>query len=117
VLEIARNLKPSRRGELEITDVNLAYLERGQLHVEILGRGIAWLDTGTPEALQQASNFIEIIEQRQGMKIGCPEEVAFRMGYISAEQLIALAEPIKNEYGRYLLDLAESDPSLAEGIP
>jgi glucose-1-phosphate thymidylyltransferase len=117
VLEIARNLKPSRRGELEITDVNLAYLERGQLHVEILGRGIAWLDTGTPEALQQASNFIEIIEQRQGMKIGCPEEVAYRMGYISAEQLIRLAEPIKNDYGRYLLDLAESGPSVAEGIP
>jgi glucose-1-phosphate thymidylyltransferase len=116
VVETARSLKPSPRGELEITDVNLAYLKREQLHVEILGRGIAWLDTGTPEALQQASNFIEIIEQRQGMKIGCPEEVAYRMGYISAEQLIRLAQPIKNEYGRYLLDLVGSSPAPTEGI-
>jgi glucose-1-phosphate thymidylyltransferase len=117
VVQIARDLKPSPRGELEITDVNRMYLERGQLHVEILGRGIAWLDTGTPEALQQASNFIEIIEQRQGLKIGCPEEVAFRMGYISAEQLIRLAEPIKNDYGRYLLDLASSGALPTEGSP
>ncbi|MFP2907994.1 glucose-1-phosphate thymidylyltransferase RfbA [Pyxidicoccus sp. 3LFB2] len=109
VLDIAANLKPSKRGELEITDVNAEYLRRGQLDVELMGRGYAWLDTGTHESLMQASNFIEIIERRQGLKVACPEEIAFRMGYIDAKQLIALAEPMrKNEYGQYLLALAEN---------
>ncbi len=102
VLDIARNLKLSARGEYEITDVNLEYLRRGQLRVEILGRGVAWLDTGTPEALQQASSFIQIIEQRQGLKVACPEEVAYRMGYIDAEDVEALAATMQNEYGSYL---------------
>jgi glucose-1-phosphate thymidylyltransferase len=105
VLEIARALKPSRRGELEITDVNVAYLKSGQMHLELLGRGIAWLDTGTPDALQQASQFIQIIEQRQGLKIACPEEIAYRMGFIGADQLARLAEAWNNEYGRYLRGL------------
>jgi glucose-1-phosphate thymidylyltransferase len=108
VLEIAAALKPSARGELEITDVNREYLRRGQLRVEVMGRGYAWLDTGTHESLMQASNFIQIIEERQGLKISCPEEIAFRMGYIDAAQVARLAEPMrKNEYGRYLLDLIE----------
>jgi glucose-1-phosphate thymidylyltransferase len=105
VLDIAENLTPSFRGELEITDVNLEYLGRGQLQVEVLGRGMAWLDAGTHESLQQASNFIETIEQRQGLKVACPEEIAYRMGYVDAEQLARLAEPMKNEYGRYLRGL------------
>ncbi len=109
VLQIARDLKPSTRGELEITDVNAEYLRRGRLSVELLGRGYAWLDTGTHQSLQQASTFIEIIEQRQGLKVACPEEIAFRMGYIDQRQLAALAEPMrKNEYGRYLLALADN---------
>jgi glucose-1-phosphate thymidylyltransferase len=108
VLEIAANLKPSKRGELEITDVNAEYLRRGQLQVELMGRGYAWLDTGTHESLMQASNFIEIIEQRQGLKVACPEEIAYRMGYINKAQVAALAEPMrKNEYGQYLLELIE----------
>jgi glucose-1-phosphate thymidylyltransferase len=108
VLDIAAGLKPSARGELEITDVNREYLRRGQLRVEVMGRGYAWLDTGTHESLMQASNFIQIIEERQGLKISCPEEIAFRMGYIDAAQVARLAEPMrKNEYGRYLLDLIE----------
>jgi glucose-1-phosphate thymidylyltransferase len=106
VLDIAANLKPSKRGELEITDVNAEYLRRGQLQVEVMGRGYAWLDTGTHESLMQASNFIEIIEQRQGLKVACPEEIAYRMGYITAAQVAALADPMrKNEYGQYLLAL------------
>ncbi|MCP3138235.1 glucose-1-phosphate thymidylyltransferase RfbA [Pyxidicoccus xibeiensis] len=106
VVDIAANLKPGRRGEYEITDVNAEYLRRGQLNVELMGRGYAWLDTGTHESLVQASNYIEIIERRQGLKVACPEEIAFRMGYIDEKQLAALAEPMrKNEYGQYLLDL------------
>jgi len=106
VLDIAAGLKPSARGELEITDVNRAYLERGELTVELLGRGYAWLDTGTHDALQSASSFIEIVERRQGLKIACLEEIAFRMGTIDAAQLARLAEPMrKNAYGEYLLEL------------
>jgi glucose-1-phosphate thymidylyltransferase len=106
VLEIARNLEPSARGELEITDVNVAYLGQDQLRVDILGRGMAWLDTGTHEALNQAAEFVKTIEDRQDLKICCPEEIAYRMGYIDAEQVTRLAEPLKKStYGRYLLDL------------
>jgi len=108
VLDIAANLQPSRRGELEITDVNRAYLKRGTLRVELMGRGIAWLDTGTHESLLRASQFIEAIESRQGLKISCPEEIAFRAGYIDAAQLEALARPLaKSGYGDYLLGLLE----------
>ncbi|MFI5345494.1 MAG: glucose-1-phosphate thymidylyltransferase RfbA [Elusimicrobiota bacterium] len=108
VLEIAADLKPSPRGELEITDVNKEYLKRGKLHVERLGRGIAWLDTGTHEALLQASTFIQVIEERQALKVACLEEIAFGLGYIDDKQLRALAEPMKkNEYGQYLIRLAD----------
>jgi glucose-1-phosphate thymidylyltransferase len=103
VVEIAAGLTPSGRGELEITDVNQAYLKRGKLSVEILGRGFSWLDTGTPESLIEASTFIETIERRQGVKISCPEEIAYREGLIDIEQLERLAEPLaKSDYGRYL---------------
>lgn len=103
VTQIAAELKPSKRGELEITDINRAYLERGQLRGENLGRGIAWLDTGTHESLLEASNFIAIIEKRQGLKVACLEEVAYQRGYISAEQVLAQAERLgSSEYGRYL---------------
>ncbi len=107
VVEIAKNIKPSPRGELEITDVNKAYLERGDLSVELMGRGFAWLDTGTHESLLEASTFIETIEKRQNLKVACLEEIAYRMGYITKDKLIELAQPLKkNDYGQYMLRLA-----------
>jgi glucose-1-phosphate thymidylyltransferase len=110
VLDIAAKLKPSARGELEITDVNLAYLAQGTLHVEKLGRGIAWLDTGTHEALLQASNFIQAIEERQGLKVACIEEIAFRLGYIDAAQVERIARGMpKTSYGQYLLRLLDAE--------
>jgi glucose-1-phosphate thymidylyltransferase len=108
VVDIAAKLRPSARGELEITDVNRAYLERGELEVVAMGRGMAWLDTGTHESLMEAAQFIETIERRQGLKIACPEEVAYRMAYISAADMRQLAEPLaKSGYGRYLLRILE----------
>lgn len=116
VVEIAQSLKPSARGELEITDVNKAYLQQGKLQVVKLGRGVAWLDTGTHESLLQASLFVETIEQRQGLKIACIEEVAYRMGYISSEQVINLgSEMSKNGYGQYLLNLVDNKENVYEG--
>ena len=107
--EIARNLKPSPRGELEITDVNREYLRRGLLSVEVLGRGTAWLDTGTHDSLLEAATFVSVLEARQGLKVACPEEIAWRMGHITADQLRRLAEPLKNSgYGKYLLELIDS---------
>jgi glucose-1-phosphate thymidylyltransferase len=108
VVQIARDLKPSPRGELEITDVNKVYLEQGRLRVELISRGTAWLDTGTHQSLLQASNFIEAVEQRQGLKIGCLEEIAFRKGFIDRRELLRLAEPIgRSEYGHYLRAIAD----------
>jgi glucose-1-phosphate thymidylyltransferase len=110
VVDIAAGLKPSARGELEITDVNLAYLGAGALHVEVLGRGMAWLDTGTHEALLQASAFIQTLEERQGLMVACIEEIAFKMGYITAADVTRIAEPMRrNSYGQYLLSLVDQD--------
>ncbi len=110
VLDIAENLEPSPRGELEITDVNVSYLDGGGLQVELMGRGMAWLDAGTHESLLQSANFIETLEQRQGLKIGCPEEISYRKGYIDAGELEKLAYPMrKNGYGQYLLELLKSE--------
>ncbi len=110
VIGIAEALKPSARGEIEITDVNLEYLKRGHLQVELFGRGFAWLDTGTHEALEQATNFVKVIQERQGLKIACIEEIAFRLGYINREQLRNFArDMVKNEYGRYLMEILEED--------
>ena len=108
VVDIAANLRPSPRGELEITDVNRTYLERGTLQVALMGRGYAWLDTGTPESLLEAGEFVGTLEKRQGFRIACPEEVAFRQGFISATQLTALGAALPNAYGQYLLGVAEA---------
>lgn len=110
--DVARELKPSARGELEITDVNRAYLEWGALHVEKIGRGIAWLDTGTHESLQQASSFIQALQERQGLMVACPEEIAYYLGWITAEDVARIAEPMKkNDYGKYLLRMLEQGAS------
>jgi len=115
VVKIARNIIPSARGELEITTVNQTYLEQGSLKVELMGRGFAWLDTGTHESLLDASNFIQTIEKRQGLKVACIEEIAFEMGYITKEQLINLAQPLlKNQYGQYLLRRAGEEVDINE---
>ena len=108
ITDIAASIKPSARGELEITAVNNVYRQKGQLKAELLGRGIAWLDTGTPESMLQAGNFVQTVQQRQGLMISCPEEIAYRSGWISAEQLMRQADPLrKNQYGQYLLSLLE----------
>ena len=110
VVDIAKNIKPSPRGELEITDVNKRYLEMGQLKVGIMGRGTAWLDTGTVDSLMNASQFIEVIEKRQGLKVSCPEEIVYRKGFIDANQLKKIAQPLlKSGYGQYLINLLEED--------
>jgi glucose-1-phosphate thymidylyltransferase len=117
VVDIAKNIAPSPRGELEITDVNKVYLARGDLHVEVMSRGTAWLDTGTHNSLLDAANFIRVVEERQGLKIACPEEVAYRQGYIDAATLEALANPLlKSGYGEYLLGLLREEGAVRDGI-
>ena len=118
VVELARNLRPSARGELEITDLHKNYLERGQLRVQVLGRGIAWLDAGTSESLMQAANFIQAVQDRQGLMISCPEEIAYRMGYIGPEELRRLADSLgDNSYRSYLLELLREDPFPLDDAP
>ena len=108
VVEYARSLKPSSRGEIEITDLNRIYLERNELGVELLGRGVAWLDAGTPEALLQAANFIQTVQERQGFMISCPEEIAYRMGFIDRDQVLKLIKGMKNpDYARYLKEILD----------
>ena len=115
VVDIAANLKPSARGELEITDVNTAYLRRGQLKVELLGRGFAWLDTGTHEAMQQAASYVQAIQERQGLKIACIEEIAYRLGYINGEDVKRLARDMtKNDYGKYLMAIIDEERQLPQ---
>ncbi|GAB5412514.1 MAG: glucose-1-phosphate thymidylyltransferase RfbA [Congregibacter sp.] len=117
VVDIAKGIRPSPRGELEITDVNLAYLRRGDLHVELMSRGTAWLDTGTHNSLLDAGSFIRVVEERQGLKIACPEEVAYRKGYIDAQALEALAEPLlKSGYGEYLIGLLREEGIVRDGV-
>ena len=117
VIDIAHATKPSPRGELEITDVNLAYLERGDLQVQVLSRGTAWLDTGTHNSLLDAANFIRVVEERQGLKIACPEEIAYRQGFIDEEQLLALAAPLKKSgYGEYLSKLPQHKEAVYDDI-
>ena len=117
MIDIARDIRPSARGELEITDVNLAYLNRGDLHVEVMSRGTAWLDTGTHNSLLDAANFIRVVEERQGLKIACPEEVAYRSGYIDAVALEALADPLrKSGYGEYLLGLLREEGVVRDAV-
>ncbi len=113
VVKLAKELKPSPRGELEITDLNRLYLQRGTLRVEKIGRGTAWLDTGTPDALLQAANFVQTLQARQGLQIACPEEISYRLGWITAAQLQELAKPLaKTAYGQYLIELAQTKPEL-----
>jgi glucose-1-phosphate thymidylyltransferase len=115
VVSIAKNVRPSARGELEITDVNKAYLNRGDLTVELMGRGYAWLDTGSHDSLLAAANYVQVVQERQGLKIACPEEIAYRRGYIDANQIERLASPLaKNGYGQYLLELLKLDRSLPQ---
>ena len=109
MVDIAASLKPSARGEIEITDVNRAYMDKGELFVEVLGRGFAWLDTGTHDSLLEASTFVQILEHRQGLHISCPEEIALRLGYITADQFLRLAQRVaKSSYGQYLLSVHQS---------